>query len=213
MKSCKSRLAALVMAVVAPTVSAGKAAARFVLEPFRPDAKAMFRRGAWRFLPRPIVLYALQQSDTDKGMKPMPVATGSEVVAVREEISLAANPGVGDILAMLDLPADHVPVDAILDADDLDTNGAPTVTLDVGVLNAAKDNIDVTAASGGGKWITASTVGQAGGLVRPTTKEITRVQASSANRKVGVRVNAASATFAAGKVGLTLMYRAAHFGK
>lgn len=156
---------------------------------------------------------ALLKSEYAKGVRPMPIAQGSEIVAVRVEYALTAAPALGDIIEMGFLPEDHIPVDAILDADDLDTNAGPTITLDVGVLNAAKDNIDVTADSGGGKWITASTVAQAGGLVRPTTKEVTRVVPKSASRRsVGVRVNAAAATFQAGKVGLTLLYRAAAYG-
>lgn len=174
-------------------------ALRWLLEPFASRLERMS------------VMYVLLQSLTDKGTRPMPVSSGSDVLAVREKIALTVSPGAGDILAMLDLPADHMPVDVILDTDDLD-GATPTLTLDVGVLNAAKTDIDVTAPSGGGKWITASTIGQTGGLVRPTTKEITRVTPTVANRKVGVRVAAAATNFQAGDVGLTLLYRAAHHG-
>ncbi len=157
---------------------------------------------------------ALLKSEYAKGVRPMPVAQGSEIVAVRLEYSLLAALALNDVLYLGDLPEDHVPVDCILDADDLDTNGVPTITLDVGILDAAKTGIDVTADSGGGKWITASTIGQAGGLARPTTKEITRVVPKSASRRaVGVKVAAGPATGAvAGKVGLTLLYRAAAYG-
>lgn len=176
------------------------AAARFVFEPIK------------RYAERNLVLYLTTESNTVKGYKPMPICKGSEVVAVREEISLAANPTAADLLIMLELPADHVPVDFILDADDMDTNGAPTLTLDVGILNDGEDDIDTGASSGGAKWMLGSTVGQAGGIVRPTTKTISRVTPTSTNRKVAVRVAVASATFAAGKIGLTLLYRAAHHG-
>lgn len=156
---------------------------------------------------------ALLKSDYAKGIRQMPISQGSEIISIRIEHNLSAAPAVGDILELGLLPEDHMMVDVIMDADDLDTNGVPTITLDAGVLNAAKTDLDVSADSGGGKWITASTVAQAGGLVRPTTKEVTRVvPKSDSRRSVGVRVAAAAATFAAGKIGLTMLYRAASYG-
>jgi hypothetical protein len=70
----------------------------------------------------------------------------------------------------------------------------------------------------------ASTIAQAGGMARPTTKSLWRAKARAAGdqvtrpttaailRYLGIKVVAASATFQAGKVGLTALYRPAHQG-
>jgi len=157
---------------------------------------------------------SLLQTNYAKGIYPMPTADDSDVIAVRMEYSLAAALALNDVIEMGPLPADHVPVDCVLDADDLDTNGAPTITLSVGILNAGKTAISTAAADGGAAWIAASTVAQAGGLVRPTVSAITRVAPDAANdRPMGVLVAAGPATGAAtGKVGLTVMYRASSYG-
>lgn len=167
---------------------------------------------------------ALTQSDYAKGIRKVPTAQGGELVAVRAVVTLAAA-GAGDIIEMLPVPEDHILVDVILDSDDIDSNGSPTVTLSVAYLNAAKSDIDVTANinGDGAAFIAASTIGQAGGMARPTTKSLWKAlprastpsgstPANAQLNNLGVKIVAASATFAAGNVGLTAIYRAAHFG-
>lgn len=157
---------------------------------------------------------ALLQNDFAKGVKPMPVPNGSEVVAIRLEYNLAAALVLNDIIELGQLPEDCVPVDCILDADDLDTGGAPAITLSVGALNAAKNDLDVTELNGGAAWIVASNIGQAGGIARPTTTTLSRVQPSATTRRsVGIKIAAGPQVgAAAGKVGLTFLYRAAMYG-
>lgn len=157
---------------------------------------------------------ATLKSDYAKGVKPMPVAQGAEVLSVRMEISLAAALAAGDILYMGDLPEDHVPVDCEVDTDDLDTGATPAIVLQAGVLNADATDLDV-AGSGGGSWIGNSTVGQAGGLARASDKFVKRVAPSATTKKkVGIKVSTGPATGAtSGKVGLTLHYRAAHYAQ
>ena len=130
-----------------------------------------------------------------------------DVVSQEVTITLSANPTANDTYAFLTLPANHVPVDCILTSDDLDTNGTPPITMSVGVLNAALTAIDTTSSSGGAAWISASTIGQSAGLARPTTVAISRVTPTSADRIIGVAFPAISATFASGKISLTLIYR------
>jgi hypothetical protein len=218
MKKLQTRLTAAVLAVVALSVmvlTSVKAQARRVvvwaLEPFYLEAMGMKRReglSRFWFLPRPLVLHVLHGTgNVAAGKQPMPIPSGSEVVAVRLEAVLSTAPGANDTFYLADLPEDCVPVDCLLDAPDLDTNGAPTIAISAGFLNAAKTDLDGTA------WIVASTIGQAGGLARPTTNTMVRTAPSSARKPVGLKFTAAAATFAAGTVGLTLFYRAAHFGK
>jgi hypothetical protein len=156
---------------------------------------------------------SILQNDYAKGVKIQPIGDDSDVVSIRLEYNLAAALVINDVLDLGFLPAGHVPVDCMLDSDDLDTNGTPTITLSVGVLNAGKTAISTAAADGGAAWILASTVAQAGGLVRPTIAAITRCASSETPRSVGVLVAAAPATgTAVGKVGLTFSYRPSCYG-
>lgn len=168
---------------------------------------------------------ALFQSDYAKGILMMPTAQGPELVSARAEFTTTAA-ALNDIWEMLVIPVDHQLVDLILDADDLDSNGAPTITLSVAYLNAAKTDIDVTANINcdGAAFIVSSTIGQAGGMARPTTKSLWRSIQRAATpsgttptnaqlNSLGIKATAAAATHQAGKLGLTAIYRAGHFGK
>lgn len=141
----------------------------------------------------------------------MPEAQGAEVVSHRLEYSLGAALALNDIIHLGFLPANHVPVDVMVDSDDLDTNGAPAIIYQAGVLNADEDDIDTTA-SGGASWIGSSDIGQAGGMARATGIAISRVPRSEhADLPIGIKVSTAPATGAtSGKVGMTISYRAAY---
>lgn len=140
------------------------------------------------------------------GLYPMPEPRGSEVLCVRGEAVIAANPVANDVSSVLELPAGCVPVDMILDAPDMDTNGSPTIAISAGVLNAAETDLDAV-------WISASTVAQAGGVVRPTLNVLARTAPAATTKKLGLKFTAIAATFAAGSIGFTLFYRAAYQGK
>ena len=154
----------------------------------------------------------ITQTDYVSGTRPTPIPEqAGEVVAVRGKVTLSANPTANDTTAHVILPANCVPVDFVLDSDDIDTNGAPTIAISVGVLNAAKTDIDTSSSSGGAAWATGLTTAQASGASRPTTKTLWRVTPTTADRVVGLKYTTASATFASGEIGFTLFYRAAHF--
>lgn len=134
------------------------------------------------------------------GVKPAPTPVGGEVVATRFSISLATGDlALNDIGAVGLLPAGCLPVGLIVDSDDLDSNGTPTIVADVGVLNAAGDAISTDAADGGAVWGSGLTVSQAGGQVQVLSKALSRVTATQANRKLGVKFTTAAATAAAGE--------------
>jgi hypothetical protein len=124
---------------------------------------------------------ALTKSNYRLGLFPMPISQGAEVVSARAEITAAAA-GAGDIFSMLVIPEDHILVDLILDSDDLDSNGAPTITLSVGYLLGDESDLDVTANvnGDGAAFIVASTIAQAAGMARPTTKSLWRAKARAA---------------------------------
>jgi len=128
-----------------------------------------------------------------------------EVRTVRGEIDLAADVGgalaLNDILEMVKLPAEHVPVDCVIDSDDLDSNGTPLISLTGGLTAGTVAEL-----------VAANTVARAGGVARMDAVAGVRLAATAADRVVGLKVTAAPATGAVtGKVGFTLSYRAAGY--
>ncbi|YP_010115325.1 virion structural protein [Sinorhizobium phage PBC5] len=124
--------------------------------------------------------------------------------AIRFEHQLAAAPAAGDILDLAMIPAGTRVIDMILDADDLDTNGAPTLTMDVGVMSGDFGSED-GARTCGAEFFSASTLGQAGGVARPTLKTAFRTTKAGKDRSIGIKFPVAAATFAAGVIGLTVI--------
>lgn len=151
---------------------------------------------------------AIIQSNWAKGIIAIPYASfAGVVVAQRFFISVtAAQLALNNIFELAPIPVGHVPLNMILDADDLDTNGAPTITLDVGVMSGDWGSQD-QARTCGAEFFAASNVAQAGGLARPSLKTAQRVAANAgAPRSIGVKVAAAPATAAPGDIGLTVFY-------
>lgn len=133
---------------------------------------------------------------------PISCSQAGQIVAAAGEYLAPVTLAAGDILALCHLPADHEPVDFILQSADLDSNGTPLIAVSVGVLNA--DMSDLVAAT---NFITASTICRTGGVARADVVEGLQLAASNANRVVGLKVTAAAATKVAGIVKGILMYR------
>ena len=143
------------------------------------------------------------QSDAVTGARPsIDCAEAGEVKAVRGTYDLAAALVVNDVIELVKIPQGHVIVDAIVDCDDLDSDGSPAIVMDFGEVGGDVDAL-----------IAASTVGQAGGLARMDQKTGPRLIASSAEMTLGAKVTTAPATGATtGTIGLTVLYRPANFG-
>lgn len=157
---------------------------------------------------------ALLQTLYAVGTIPMPIPKGPEVVSARlvYDSTILANFAINDVIELGFLPADCVPVDWIIDNDDMDSSGSPAVVIDFGILNAGKTAVSTATADGGAKWLTGSTQLQAAGVLRATTVPTWRTLPSSSARSIGIVVTTASATFAEGKVAVTFKYRAARQG-
>lgn len=126
------------------------------------------------------------------------------IVPTRVEFDLTAALVLNDTIDMVKLPAGHVPVDLILDTDDLDTGGAPAIVLHVGLRKADGTTDDPDA------FIASSTVGQAGGMARLSAVAGLRIAAADEDRNVYITVATAPATGATtGKIGVTLLSRPA----
>lgn len=143
-------------------------------------------------------------NDYITGRKPVPTAAGGEVIATRFPIDLvAADLDINDVGAVGILPAGHVPVGLVYDSEDLDTNVTPTIVASVGLVNAGETDLDGTA------WAAGITASQGGVAANPAlTTAAMKMAAAAVDRKFGIKFTAASATKAAGQVGVTLLYRA-----
>lgn len=133
---------------------------------------------------------------------PITLSQAGQIVAATGDYAVPVTLAASDIVALCHLPAEHEPVDFMLQSDDLDSNGTPTISVTVGVLNA--DMSDLVANS---NFITASNVAQTGGVARAVVTQGLQLAASNANRVVGLKVVTAAATKVAGTVKGTLLYR------
>lgn len=117
--------------------------------------------------------------------------------------ALAADIVLNDIIDLGILPANHTVIDAILIPDDLDSNVAPTIALDVGIMSGTPGDT-VTARTCGNEIFAASTAAQTGTPTRATAKTAFTILPKDADRSIGVKFQAASATAAAGRIRLQL---------
>lgn len=148
---------------------------------------------------------ALIQSDHARGrlQTPVPAEYGVAVTA-RFAINLTAAPSAGDIIEIGGLPAHATIVDAILDADALDT-GTPALALSVGIMSGAYQAVDDTRTCGT-ELFDGSTTAQAGGISRMTKQTGFRIEKVAEDRGIGVEVDAAAGTFAPGTLRLLVTY-------
>jgi hypothetical protein len=144
------------------------------------------------------------------GYRPAPTPTVvGDVKAVRGSYARPATIAQNEIVELVPLPPGCIPVDCILDSDDLDAHATPTITVSVGVINS--EGTDLVANT---TMISASQVARAGGIARMDQKTGPRIPVNAtAKRNVGVKIDGAIATAQAGTIGLTLLYRAVDFGQ
>ncbi len=152
---------------------------------------------------------ALIQSKSAQGIIGVPIpAFAGAATAFRFSHTLSANPSVNDILELACIPANCRVIDVILDSDDLDTNGAPTLAYDVGVMSG-DFGVNDAARTCGAEFFAASAASQTGAVARPTIKTAFRTTTTSKDRSIGLKFTAVAATFAAGEIGLTVIVAAA----
>ncbi|WP_421849920.1 hypothetical protein [Oricola sp.] len=142
-------------------------------------------------------------------VQPVPMGAGEvcrvrAVYAVTAAIAGAAN----DIIEMVGLPPGCEVVDVILDSDDLDAHGTPTIDVDVGIMSGAWQEVDASRTCGD-EFLDGDTTPRAGGVARPSLASAFRVAKSDAWRGIGVKIAAAAATGQLGSIGLTVCYASA----
>lgn len=120
----------------------------------------------------------------------------------------AAQVVAGNMFDVGVIPAYHTVVDMILIPDDLDTNGTPTITLDVGLLSG-----DVGDASSnrtiGAEFFSASNSARTGVPERMSLATGFKVKPVEKDRSIGVKINGAAATAGGGRVRLMVFSAAA----
>jgi hypothetical protein len=127
------------------------------------------------------------------------------IPVVGDYVSLAGLAN-GDIIEMVPLPPGYVLEDVILDIEDLDSNGAPTATVDVGIMSGSWG--DSGARTCGAEFIAGSTVPQAGGIARLSVANGGKVAPTTTTRSIGLKISAAIATLVVGaKMRLTALLR------
>lgn len=117
---------------------------------------------------------------------------------------------LNDIIDLGTLPANHTISDAILIVGDLDTNGAPTIALDVGIMSGTPgDTLSVRTC--GNELYAADTTARAGGVTRTSKLAGFTIKPTESDRSIGVKIQAAAATAAAGRIRLRVfMHPADH---
>lgn len=124
------------------------------------------------------------------------------VVAQRFSYTVPTSITAGDIIELAPIPPGCRVVDIVLDSADLDT-GSPAIVLDVGIMSGEWGD-PANDRTVGAEFFSASTVAQAGGVVRPTLASAYKQAASDKARSIGVKVATAAATAQAGEIGLTV---------
>lgn len=139
----------------------------------------------------------LKSKQVAAGMPALNPDDASCPVAAVGEYVTTATLAAGDIIEMIALPANTVPSLVVLAAEDLDTNGTPTIALDVGVMSG--DYGAAGTRTCGAEFFSSSTVAQAGGVEVSSLAAGGVLLPSASDRSIGVKLAAGAATLAAGK--------------
>jgi hypothetical protein len=143
----------------------------------------------------------------------VPTGTQSaDVIAIsgKHVVPTTVTLGADDTINLVKLPANHVPVDFILDTMDLDSDGTPAIVVHVGFANCDTGSDDDADA-----FIASSTVGQAGGIARAAAIGFSRIAAVDRDRMIAVTVATAAdaAPPASATVAGTLLCRPQNGGR
>jgi len=154
---------------------------------------------------------ALSHSKYILGGKRVPASQwAGDMVAVRYEVTLLASMSQDDIIELGILPAYHKVVDAIIDADILDTDSTPTLrTVDIGLMSgevgAALDPDDSSDRTCGNELFDGESVG-GGGVVRASLKSAFTIDPVGYDRSIGVLLANEGEVPIDGLLGLTVYY-------
>lgn len=125
------------------------------------------------------------QSDVVLRRTPARLESGPCVVSQRSLFPVRAAFAAGDIIEALVLPADHVIVDALIDADDLD--GGTALVYDVGLMSGSVGLKDLNR-SVGAQLFSGATTGQGAGIARATARTAFTQAPAPVDRSIGIKI-------------------------
>lgn len=146
---------------------------------------------------------AILKSEAAKGLVNVAFpGSAGEAITQRYSMAVPVTAEANDILELAPIPPNTRVVDIVLDCDDLDTDGTPAISLDVGIMSGewGEDG----ARTVGAEFFSGSNIGQAGGVARPTLVSAYRTGTSDKARSIGVKIATKADEAAAGTIGITL---------
>jgi hypothetical protein len=145
-----------------------------------------------------MAVYVLKWADRGgNGSVAYPDCAG-DVIQNRYEADLASTPlkgvtlGVGDIIDFGIIPANTTVTDLLIDSDDLDSNGSPTLAYDVGVLTGTPG--ETTGRTCGTEFFAATNASQSAAVTRMSKGTGFRVAPVGYDRSIGIKITTAAAT-------------------
>lgn len=120
----------------------------------------------------------------------------------------AAQAVLNDIVELGVLPAYYTVSDAVLIVDDIDANGTPTIALDVGIMSGDVGDPS-TSRTCGNELYAADTTARTGGTARMSKSAGFTILPTEADRSIGVKIQAAPATAATGRIRVRVFMHAA----
>lgn len=146
---------------------------------------------------------AIHKSDAAKGKHNIAYpGFAGQAVTFRYAMAVPTTVQADDILELAPIPPNCRVAEIVLDSNDLDSHGTPTLALDVGIMSGGWG--EDGARTVGAEFFAASEIGRTGGVARPTLATAYRTGTADHTRSIGVKIGAAAATAAAGQIGLTV---------
>ena len=118
------------------------------------------------------------------------------LVPVVAEFIVPTGLAVNDVIEMLAQPANSIPASVTLACEDSDSNGTPTIALDVGYMSGAY--LSTGTRTVGTDFLSASTIARAGGMASSTSQAPFLAAPSDSEKVLGIKVQAAAATLVVG---------------
>lgn len=140
---------------------------------------------------------------------PAPISAASEVIAVRAVLPLNEILVVNDLIEFLVLPADHVPVDAMIEASDLDSDATPALDYSVGLMSGIPGVADTARTVGFELFGTSAgaghTTGQGKEMARATSPlRPGAIYPAKVDRSIGAKIGTPPDAFSADSTALTM---------
>jgi hypothetical protein len=141
---------------------------------------------------------ALRKSKLSNARFPAPTAIqASALFPVVAEYVVETGLALNDVVEMAPYPAGTMLIDMTLAVEDSDSNGTPLIGLDVGLMTLTWLD-PTTTRTCGAELLSASTIARTGGMAQLALPGQLLAAPSTADRSIGIKVQAAAATLTVG---------------